>query len=65
MDKQHFGQHSSSQFNEELESIRDHMMEMGGLVEQQVGEALNSRSPSTRSVPGYWRCVSPPPVICA
>ena len=42
MDKQHFGQHSSSQFNEELESIRDHMMEMGGLVEQQVGEALES-----------------------
>ncbi len=42
MDKQHFGQHSSSQFNEELESIRDHMMEMGGLVEQQVSEALEA-----------------------
>lgn len=42
MDKQHFGQHSSSQFNEELESIRDHMMEMGGLVEKQVAEALEA-----------------------
>jgi len=38
----HFGQHSSSQFNEALESIRNHLMEMGGLVEKQVVDALEA-----------------------
>ena len=42
MDRTHFGQHSSSQFNEEMESIRSHLMEMGGLVEKQVIDALQS-----------------------
>ncbi|ASK35765.1 phosphate signaling complex protein PhoU [Alloalcanivorax mobilis] len=42
MDRMHFGQHSSSQFNEALESIRNHLMEMGGLVEKQVVDALES-----------------------
>lgn len=42
MDRQHFGQHSSSQFNEEMDSIRNHMMEMGGLVEKQVVDALEA-----------------------
>jgi phosphate transport system protein len=42
MDRMHFGQHSSSQFNEELESIRTHLMEMGGLVEKQVVDALEA-----------------------
>ncbi|MCB1837627.1 MAG: phosphate signaling complex protein PhoU [Alcanivoracaceae bacterium] len=42
MDRIHFGQHSSSQFNEELASIRSHLMEMGGLVEKQVIDALQS-----------------------
>lgn len=42
MDRTHFGQHSSSQFNEELASIRSHLMEMGGLVEKQVIDALQS-----------------------
>lgn len=39
MDRSHFGQHSSSQFNEEMESIRAHLMDMGGMVEKQVIEA--------------------------
>lgn len=42
MDRSHFGRHSSAQFNEELESIRNHLMEMGGLVEKQVEEALTA-----------------------
>lgn len=39
MDRSHFGQHSSTQFNEEMESIRSKLMEMGGLVEKQVIDA--------------------------
>ena len=42
MDRMHFGQHSSSQFNEALESIRNNLMEMGGLVEKQVVDALEA-----------------------
>ena len=42
MDRTHFGQHSSSQYNEELESIRSHLLEMGGLVEKQVIDALQA-----------------------
>lgn len=42
MDRFHFGKHSSSQYNEEMESIRTHLMEMGGLVEKQVGDALQA-----------------------
>lgn len=42
MDRSHLGQHSSSQFNEEMESIRSHLMEMGGLVEKQVEDALQA-----------------------
>lgn len=42
MDHFHFGKHSSSQFNEEMESIRSHLMEMGGLVQKQMSDALLS-----------------------
>ena len=42
MDRMHFGEHSSTQFNEALESIRNHLMEMGGLVEKQVVDALQA-----------------------
>ena len=42
MDRSHFGQHSSSQFNEEMESIRSHLMEMGGMVEKQVVDAIQA-----------------------
>lgn len=40
MDRFNFGKHSSSQYNEEMETIRKNFMEMGGLVERQVQDAL-------------------------
>ena len=42
MDRMHFGEHSSTQFNAALESIRNHLLEMGGLVEKQVVDALQA-----------------------
>ncbi|WP_346838216.1 phosphate signaling complex protein PhoU [Microbulbifer sp. SAOS-129_SWC] len=37
-----FDQHISRQFNEDLESIKTEMLEMGGLVTQQVADAVES-----------------------
>lgn len=34
--------HISQQFNEELEQVKTHLLEMGGLVERQVGDAIKS-----------------------
>lgn len=42
MDTFFFGKHSSAQFNESLEFIRNHLLEMGGLVEKQVDDALQA-----------------------
>lgn len=42
MDKMNLDRHISSQFNDELESVRSQLMEMGGLVEQQVRDALQA-----------------------
>lgn len=36
------GKHSSSQFTQEMEAIRNDLLRMGGLVEQQVSDALES-----------------------
>ncbi|MFV0278284.1 MAG: phosphate signaling complex protein PhoU [Parahaliea sp.] len=35
-------QHISAQFNAELEAVKNHLLEMGGLVEQQVGKAVEA-----------------------
>jgi len=40
MDKPHINHHISQQFNSELEAVRTRVLEMGGLVEQQLADAL-------------------------
>ncbi len=37
-----YKQHTSGQFNVELEHLRNHMLEMGGTVEQQLNTALDA-----------------------
>ncbi len=40
--KGNYQQHISARFNEELESLRNQMLEMGGVVEQQLSAALDA-----------------------
>ena len=40
MDKLQFGQHISRRFNEELEDVRSKVLHMGGVVEEQLANAL-------------------------
>ncbi|MGD8383896.1 MAG: phosphate signaling complex protein PhoU [Lysobacterales bacterium] len=42
MDKLNLGQHISRQFNEELEDVRAKVLHMGGIVEQQVSDAVRA-----------------------
>ena len=42
MDNLNIGRHISGQFNEDLESVINHVMHMGGLVEKQLGDALKA-----------------------
>ncbi len=42
MDKLHLDQHISKQFDSDLEDLKSRMLEMGGLVERQVAEALRA-----------------------
>lgn len=44
MDKLNLSKHISSQFNEEMERVRNHVMAMGGLLEQQLQDALSAIS---------------------
>ncbi|MBL4611395.1 phosphate signaling complex protein PhoU [Halopseudomonas sp.] len=41
-DNEAFGQHISTQFNEELADVRTQILEMGGLVEQQITDAITA-----------------------
>ena len=40
--KEDYGHHISQKFNAELEDIRTHFLEMGGLVEKQVTDAIHA-----------------------
>ena len=42
MDKLNLTHHISQKFNEELESVRNRVLAMGGLVEQQIADALRA-----------------------
>ncbi|MCR8922902.1 phosphate signaling complex protein PhoU [Dasania sp. GY-MA-18] len=42
LDKDAHSHHISQQFNTELDAVKTHMMEMGGLVEKQVSDAVFS-----------------------
>lgn len=42
MDKLNLDHHISQQFNQELEEARKHLMQMGGVVEQQVRDAVRA-----------------------
>jgi len=42
MEKLYLDQHISKQFNDDLESLKSLMLEMGGLVEKQVADALRA-----------------------
>ncbi len=42
MDNKNIGQHISKQFNEEMEDIRNKVLAMGGLVEQQIEQAVSA-----------------------
>ncbi|HEX6929889.1 MAG TPA: phosphate signaling complex protein PhoU [Gammaproteobacteria bacterium] len=42
MDKLNLDDHISQQFNDELEEIRNHVMIMGGMVEQQTADAIRA-----------------------
>jgi phosphate transport system protein len=42
MDNLNLGRHISGQFNEDIEAIINHVMKMGGMIEQQLSDALTA-----------------------
>jgi phosphate transport system protein len=50
MDKTQLGHHISQQFNEELEDVRNRVLAMGGLVEQQLATAVKAVGESDRTL---------------
>ena len=63
MDSLNLNKHISGQFNAELESIRTQVMTMGGMVEQQLSDAITAMHNqdsdlAQRVIEGaYWRRV--------
>jgi len=43
-------QHTDQRYEEELATLRKHILEMGGLVERQIGDASNSLATSDRAL---------------
>lgn len=56
-DKETFTQHISQQFNEELEDIRTRLLEMGGLVEKQISDAVTALVDGNTGLAGQVRSV--------
>lgn len=54
MDNLNLNKHISGQFNAELEYIRTQVMTMGGLVEQQLSDAITAMQTRT----AIWRNAS-------
>lgn len=55
MDSLNLNKHISGQFNAELESIRTQVMTMGGMVEQQLSDAITAmHNPRTTSWRSAW-----------
>ncbi|WP_206483559.1 phosphate signaling complex protein PhoU [Thalassotalea sp. G2M2-11] len=50
MDNLNIGRHISGQFNEDLERVINHVMQMGGLVEKQLSDALSAVDDSDESL---------------
>ncbi len=42
MEHMHFDQHISRQFNSDLEALKAHVLQMGGVVEQQLADCIES-----------------------
>ncbi len=42
MENLHIDQHISKQFNTDLEHLREHLLELGGIVEEQVADAVQA-----------------------
>ena len=57
MNMRNSSQHISKQFDNELESIRERVLTMGGLVEQQLATALKSLTESEIELAEQVQCV--------
>ena len=65
-DKPSFSQHISRQFNAELEDVRQRVLAMGGLVEQQIVDATRALVEGDGELGEQVMAVaSRPPATCA
>ena len=44
MDKTEIGHHISKKYNAELEALRSRVLEMGGIIEQQINDSITALS---------------------